>query len=113
MDYLLTTPHFDKIKDEDIVLQEYPRPQFKRDSYISLNGYWDYKITTNPNDLSGFDSKIRVPFPLESYASKVQKTLKENEYLIYHTTFKVNKDFIKDKTLLHFLGVDQTFKRRK
>ena len=110
MNNLLTTPFFEKLKDEDVVLTEYPRPQFKRDSYLSLNGYWDYKITTNKNDLSGFEDKIRVPFPLESYASKVQKTLKEDEYLIYHTTFKIDKSFIKDKTLLHFLGVDQTFK---
>ena len=26
-------------------LPEYPRPQMQRDSFISLNGYWDYAIT--------------------------------------------------------------------
>ena len=28
-------------------LSEYPRPQLYRDSYISLNGEWDYKISKN------------------------------------------------------------------
>ena len=106
----LTTTFYDNLKDDDIVLSEYPRPQFKRDSYLCLNGYWDYKITKDINDIKNFSEKIRVPFPIETYASTVNKTLKENEYIIYHTTFKVAKDFIKDKTLIHFLGVDQTFK---
>ena len=26
---------------KDAPLSEYPRPQFKRDSYITLNGEWD------------------------------------------------------------------------
>ena len=106
----LTTKYFENLKDEDIVLSEYPRPQFKRDSYKCLNGYWDYKITTNEKDLSNFDGKIRVPFAVETYASKVERTLKANEYLIYHTTFTLDKNFIKDKTIIHFLGVDQTYK---
>ena len=27
--------------------REYPRPQMKRDSYICLNGRWDFKILNN------------------------------------------------------------------
>ena len=106
----LTTPEYEKLTNEDIVLSEYPRPNFKRDSYICLNGYWDYKITRDLNDLNNFNEKIRVPFPIESPASTVNKTLKEDEYLIYHTKFKVDKNFIKDQTFIHFLGVDQSFK---
>ena len=30
------------------VLQEYPRPSMKRESYINLNGLWDYAITDSP-----------------------------------------------------------------
>ena len=50
----LTTPEFDKLNQDDIILSEYPRPNFKRDSYICLNGYWDYKITKDIKDINGF-----------------------------------------------------------
>ena len=30
--------------DTDKPLQEYPRPQMVRDSYLNLNGYWEYAI---------------------------------------------------------------------
>ena len=32
--------------DPDSVLPEYPRPQLARDSYLNLNGYWQYAITS-------------------------------------------------------------------
>ena len=31
--------------DADNVLPEYPRPQLVRDSFINLNGRWNYAIT--------------------------------------------------------------------
>ena len=31
--------------DPEHVLEEYPRPGMKRDSYLNLNGYWEYAIT--------------------------------------------------------------------
>ena len=32
--------------DREHPLPEYPRPQFRRDSYVNLNGLWDYAFTT-------------------------------------------------------------------
>ena len=39
----------------DHPLQEYPRPQLERDSYINLNGYWNYAIRKKRQDLGTFD----------------------------------------------------------
>ena len=31
--------------DKNAVLQEYPRPQLRRESFYNLNGVWDYVVT--------------------------------------------------------------------
>lgn len=46
----------------DKPLAEYPRPQFARDSYINLNGYWDYAIYNRNDEFPGWQGKILVPF---------------------------------------------------
>jgi beta-galactosidase/beta-glucuronidase len=43
---------------------EYPRPDFVRDNWLSLNGEWDFSF-----DNDGFDRKINVPFSYESKLS--------------------------------------------
>ena len=91
-------------------LEEYPFPNFKRDSYLSLNGVWKHKVTKDPNDLTSINEDIVVPYPIESINSNVQKRIKKGEYIIYKKRFKLVPKFIKKHTFLHFLGVDQKFR---
>ena len=92
---------------EKTPLSEYPRPQLYRDSYKSLNGYWDYAISKNKELPTSYQGKILVPFSPETTLSGVNKILKPDEYLFYHLSFLVDDLIIKDKLLLHFLAVDQ------
>ena len=88
------------------VLQEYPRPQLKRDSYINLNGYWDFSIS-DKEICDKYDERILVPFSPESILSGVNKTLLPGMYAHYRKEIILNSDFIKDLVILHFGAVDQ------
>lgn len=90
-------------------LSEYPFPQFKRESYFSLNGKWKYKITKDINDLCNINDDILVPYPIKSQLSLVNKSLNNGEYIIYKKYFTLPNGFIKKNTFINFIGVDQSF----
>ena len=88
-------------------LSNYPRPQFKRESYLNLNGEWEYKISKNATYPLSFDGKILVPFSPETELSGVNHILQPDEYLFYKLDFEIPEGFVKDMVYLHFLAVDQ------
>lgn len=88
-------------------LDEYPRPQLERESYISLNGTWEYAIRKNIAIPYSFDGNIEVPYSPETPLSGVNKMLLPGEWLFYRKELIFPKGFIKDKVILHFGAVDQ------
>ena len=91
-------------------LSEYPRPQFKRDSYLNLNGIWKCEFCESEEIPSKFSYDIVVPFSPETPLSGVNRMLKSNEYLIYNKKFDLPDDFNKGKVFVHFGAVDQIAK---
>lgn len=97
--------------DPDSVRSEHPRPQFARDRFTSLNGWWDYAFvpmgahrTVRPPD--AFDGRILVPFSPESLLSGVGRQLQPDELLWYVRRVPVPALGEGERCLLHFEAVD-------
>ena len=63
--------------------QVYPRPQLKRESYVNLNGYWDFTASPEPALPQTYDRKIQVPFCPESQLSGIGQHFPEGHSLFY------------------------------
>ena len=105
---MLTTPWGERL-EENRILTEYPRPQMRRDSYLNLNGRWEYAITDSDELPLRWDGTILVPFSPESALSGVGRTLRPGETLWYRREVTVPEGFLPrdGRLLLHFGAVDQ------
>ncbi|QIK56880.1 glycoside hydrolase family 2 [Erysipelothrix sp. HDW6A] len=101
---MYVTPWFDSINNKP--LQEYPRPQLVRNSYISLNGYWDFEVNKLPLT-STYSKSILVPFSPETVASGLAMTINPDDFMHYRRFFTLSDDFMLDRVLLNFEAVDQ------
>ncbi len=102
---VLKTPFETELNTKPIPLSEYPRPQLVRDSYLCLNGEWNFKIVNNESEK--YSGKITVPFPPESRISGVEREIEATDTLIYSKEFSLPEGFLKDKLILNFGAVDQ------
>jgi Glycosyl hydrolases family 2, sugar binding domain/Glycosyl hydrolases family 2, TIM barrel domain/Glycosyl hydrolases family 2 len=98
--------------DPDHVLPEYPRPQMVRDSYLNLNGRWEYAITGAGQEPERYHGEIVVPFSPESPLSGVRRQLQPDQTLWYRRTLVLPDGFrpaggAPSRVLLHFGAVDQ------
>ena len=82
----------------------YPRPQMRRDSYLNLNGDWEFSV----NEPSFTGKIIRVPFCPESVLSGVEEHYPEGTPLWYRRCFTLPEGFNRGRVLLHVGAADQT-----
>ncbi len=81
----------------------YPRPQLKRNSFINLNGWWDFTAQKPENNVR----RIRVPYPVESKLSGIRKHFPEGTPLWYRRDLPFVSLKEKERLLLHIDAVDQ------
>ena len=87
--------------ENGIPLIEYPRPQFKRDSYLSLNGEWEFTHNKKEELPLSYDKKIIVPYCVESSLSNIKEIYDSNEILFYKKEFVLPMGSIKEE--LYFI----------
>jgi len=87
-------------------LEEYPRPQMKRDSYLNLNGPWKCNIF-NKNNNTVYTGNINVPYSPETVLSNVCVNVFPTDVLTYEKDVEIPANFNKGKILLNFGAVDQ------
>ena len=93
--------------DKYKVLQEYPRPQFERKSYMNLNGIWKYALLENDSTPTEYDGDVLVPFSIETPLSGVQKQLLPGGSLWYKREIDFSHISNEGRYILHFGAVDQ------
>ena len=84
----------------DMPRSEYPRPQFRRDSWLCLNGEWDFSFENNT-----FDKKIIVPYACETALSGIEDR-GFHKTVWYRRTFSLPEEMRGKLVLLHFGAVD-------
>lgn len=86
--------------DKRIPRGEYPRPQFVRDCWMSLNGEWEFSF-----EKDSFDRKIVVPYVYQSELSGIG-TNEECDVVWYRKSFVLPGQMQGKRILLHFGAVD-------
>ena len=86
----------------------YPRPQLRRDTWLSLNGEWEFRIRKAGETGEGEPpAVINVPFCPESRLSGIGRRIVSGEVMEYRRTFTLPQGWIDGRTLLHCGAVDQ------
>ena len=81
--------------------KEYPRPQFRRYNWQSLNGEWEFGFGEKKN----YDRKINVPFSYQWEASGIgDKTVHDTVW--YKRTFKIDRENKGKRAFLCFNAAD-------
>ncbi len=84
----------------------YPRPQMKRDSFVCLNGEWDFAVGNEEGAPEKYDAKILVPYPPQSSLSGYEGEIGREDVLFYRRCFVAPTLKDGDRLLLHFGAVD-------
>lgn len=89
------------------IRNEYPRPQFRRDNWQTLNGVWDFDfIDDDVADISmPLNKTINVPFSYQWEASGINDK-SVHDKMLYRRSFVVEKHNAYKNALLCFNAVD-------
>ncbi len=86
--------------------EEYPRPHMERESFLTLNGVWEFAEAVG-GEAPDYREEIRVPFVPESVLSGIGRRMKRGATLCYRKRFSLPQGFLRDRVILHIGAADQ------
>ena len=69
------------------VLPEYPRPQLRRNSFLNLNGPWQFYMGPAEGKPDRLPQTILVPFSPESELSGIHRRKQSGDILCYRRSY--------------------------
>ena len=84
----------------------YPRPLMERDSYVNLNGRWEFCVTED-GKTPDYTKTILVPFPPESALSGIGEVFADGSFYHYRRGFALSDGFNRGRVILNFGAVDR------
>jgi hypothetical protein len=109
----LMTVWGEALKVTDPILNEYPRPQLKREGWTNLNGIWDFTSSSKVGfgtyrATDNYGREILVPFPVESALSGImdEEYNNQNKTFRYRKNVTIAKPIDAKRVILHFGAVD-------
>jgi len=100
----LKTP-YSEVLDKECPWADYPRPSMVRDSYLSLNGQWDFCVGDDNFPIE-YGENILVPFPPESLLSGIERRIENGKYLHYRRFVEIPEKMLGERIILHFGAAD-------
>lgn len=94
-------------EQQDPVPGYHPRPQLRRDSWLNLNGLWDFCANSETCAPEKYFEQIRVPFAPESLLSGIHRRFAPDTSFWYRKAFVLPEAWTSGRVLLHFGAVDQ------
>ncbi|KIL40920.1 glycoside hydrolase family 2 [Gordoniibacillus kamchatkensis] len=95
-----------------IARDDYPRPQFVRDAWMTLNGTWDFAADDEHvgaaerwYEHGPFERQICVPFAYQSQLSGIHEST-FHDVVWYRRPFKIPAEHAGKRAILHFGAVD-------
>ena len=83
----------------------YPRPQFRRDGYLLLDGVWELSHSDSQEPPEVYEDSINVPFPPQSVRSGVKRPV--GDHFWYQRVFRLGELSELPVIRLHFGAADQ------
>ena len=85
----------------------YPRPLMRRESYVNLNGEWEFAVSKEGTLPEQYDRKIILPFCPESALSGLKIPVEPGSFLFYRRFLTLPERNPEDRVLLHIGAADQ------